>query len=93
MARPKSINPYRLAPSIDIRKGIDVVVNELERCGRTITTGSVSKHFSRCMRKLEKDRLVFTWSPKLRKSIIVVPPKYKLVKTKNNKIRIDNNKF
>ena len=80
--------PYKIKTPPDIKKGIDNIIDQLERSGRAISpTPSASRTFSHSMRdNINQKRIIFGRGPS--NSLVMLPPGYKLVKKVNGRIKI-----
>lgn len=85
MAAKKSFVPYRKKTPDEVKRSIDRMVSHLVKHGRCITgDGPSVRYFSRYLVKpIRKGQIYFSWNQQNKKSVIVVPPEFQLVREKH----------
>jgi len=88
MASNKYKYPYRLKTQDQMKKDINNVLGQLKSHGRAICPNNkVPRVMSRFMHEdSEMGRILFTRSK--HKSVVVLPPGYKLIENKHKRIKI-----
>lgn len=89
MSKNDSIVIYRMKTQEEIKRAINLIVQQLEHHGRALTNnGSASRILSRYLvEPIRKEQVYFTRT-KDRKSLIALPPTIKLVRVSDNKIKL-----
>lgn len=92
----KTFNPYRLKFDKDKRENFLYVFDQLEKTGRALCNGKISRQVSSYVRNHTAfgNKFKFGSTPK-KESIVIVKPGYVLIKTPKNKytIKRDNRFF
>lgn len=85
----KSYLPYKMKVSSETKKRIDCIIRNLVKHGRAISAGDDSRFLSRRFRNwTAENKIVFANSKRIRKSVIIVRPEYKMKKHKNGRVSI-----
>ena len=74
----------------DVARSIKRIVAELEKHGRSVSMkGSAPRVLSRYLNDyVRKEKIYFSWNQKNNKSIISLPTNIKLIRIKNNRIKL-----
>ena len=81
--------PYKMRTHPDVKRGIDNIIDQLERGGRAISPNpKASRTFSHSMRdNINQKRIIFgRGGPS--NSLVMLPPGYKLVRKSSGRIKI-----
>lgn len=84
MSSNKWIAPYKNNTNNDIKVSIDRMLSHLAQHGRAITKDSkaVTTFSKRLREPIQKEKIIFSRNNKYRKSVIVIPPEFELVRSK-----------
>lgn len=91
----KIFNPYRLRFNEDKRDNFKYVFDQLEKTGRALCNGSISRQVSSYIRNhtSHSDKFRFGYTSN-KESIVIIKPGYVLIRTPKNKYTIKrDNRF
>lgn len=91
----KTVLVYRMKTPEHVKKAIDMILHQLEDCGRAFTTnGAASRVLSRFVNDVNKPdqngkkKMYFVWDKDTSQSVITLSTSVKLVRTKDNRIKL-----